>query len=66
MNKPKTYTHVDILQVQEVQDDAVPLPDDWWTQRPLDGTRKDRTKAHCYRRDTDPLVLRQAQLDNLC
>lgn len=59
-------THVNILQVQEVKYDAVPLPDDWRAQRTLDGTGKDGTEAHCYRGDTDPLVLCQAQLDNLC
>lgn len=64
--KKTTCTHVDILQVQEVQYDAVPLPDDGWAQCPLDGTGKDGTEAHCYRGDANALVLRQAQLDNLC
>ena len=66
MKKTTKCTHVDILQVQKVKYDAVPLPDDWRAQRPLDGTRKDGTKSHCYRGDADPLVLCQAQLDNLC
>lgn len=61
-----SLTHVDVLQVQEVQDDAVPLPDDWWAQRPLDGAREDGAETHRYRRDADPLVLRQAELHDLC
>lgn len=62
----RTFTHVDVLQVQEVQYDAVPLPDDGWAQRPLDGAGQDGAEAHGYRGDADPLVLRQAQLHNLC
>lgn len=59
-------THVDVLKVQEVEDDAVPLPDDWRAQRPLDGAREDGAEAHCYRGDADPLVLCQAELHDLC
>lgn len=59
-------THVDVLQVQEVQDDAVPLPDDWRAQRPLDGTCEDGAETHRYRGDADPLLLRQAELHDLC
>lgn len=65
-DKDGNMTHVDILQVQKVQDDAVPLPDDWRAQRPLDGAREDGAKAHRYRRDADQLVLRQAELHDLC
>jgi len=59
-------THVDVLQVQEVQHHAVPLPDDGRAQRPLDGAGEDGAEAHRYRGDADRLVLRQAQLDHLC
>lgn len=59
-------THIDILQVQEVQDDAVPLPDDWRAQRPLDGASEDGAETHRYRGDADALVLRQAELHDLC
>lgn len=58
--KTTTCTHIDILQVQKVKYDAIPLPDDWWAQRPLDGTGKDSTEAHCYRGVADLLVLCQA------
>lgn len=63
---PQKITHIDVLQVQEVQDDAIPLPDDWRAKRPLDGAREDGAETHRYRRDADPLVLRQAELHDLC
>lgn len=66
LKKWATCTHVDILQVQKVKYDAVSLPDDGWAQRPLDGACKDSAETHCYCRDTNLLVLRQAQLHNLC
>lgn len=59
-------THIDILQVQKVQDNAVPFPDDWRAQRPLDGAREDSAETHRYRRNADLLVLRQAELHDLC
>lgn len=59
-------THVDVLQVQEVEDDAVPLPDDRRAQRPLDGASEDGAEPHRYHGDADPLVLRQAELHDLC
>lgn len=60
------WTHVDVLQVQEVQDDAVPLPDDGRAQRSLDGAGEDGAEAHRYGRGADSLILRQAQLHNFC
>lgn len=64
--KTASCTHVDIFQVQEVKYNAVSLPDDWRAQRPLDCAGKDGAEAHRYCGDTNPLVLRQAQLHNLC
>lgn len=64
--KTATCTHIDILQIQEVQYDAVSLPDDRRAQRPLDSTGKHGTEAHGHSGDADLLVLRQAQLHNLC
>lgn len=64
--KDSKRTHVDILQVQEVQNDAVPFPDDWGAQRPLDGAREDGAETNGYRRDADLLVLCQAELHDLC
>lgn len=61
-----TWTHVDVLQVQEVEDDAVPLPDDWRTQSPLDGAGEDGAEAHRHCGDADPLLLSQAELHDLC
>lgn len=61
-----TCTHIDVLQVQEVEYDAVPLPDDWRTQSPLDGAGEDGAEAHRHRGDADPLLLGQAELHDLC
>lgn len=44
-------THINILQIQEVKNDAVSFPDDWRPQRALNGTREDCAQAHCYRGD---------------
>lgn len=61
-----TCTHIDVLQVQEVKYDAVPLPDDRRTQSPLDGAGEDGAEAHRHRGDADPLLLGQAELHDLC
>lgn len=61
-----TCTHIDVLQIQEVKYDAVPLPNDWRAQSPLDGAGEDGAEAHRHRGDADPLLLGQAELHHLC
>lgn len=61
-----TCTHIDVLQVQEVEYDAVPLPDDRRTQGPLDGAGEDGAEAHRHRGDADSLLLGQAELHDFC
>lgn len=66
IKKTALCTHIDIFQVQEVKYNAVSLPDDWRAQRPLDCAGKDGAEANRYCGDANLLVLRQAQLHNLC
>lgn len=59
-------TYVDVLQVEEVEDDAVAFPDDGRPQRPADAAGQHGAEANGDGGHSDPLLLRQAQLNHLC